>query len=102
VTTLGRDEFARLRRSIDGVNVKILRLLERRGELVLEIARLKRRRGIALRDPTREADMLEKLVRHSRGLYDRREVESVFRRVLEISRSLATRTFAQRRRSCSS
>ncbi|HSD75718.1 MAG TPA: chorismate mutase [Steroidobacteraceae bacterium] len=85
------DDLTRLRRGIDAVNLELLRLLERRGELVLEIARLKQRRRITLLDTGRELDMLENIAAQSRGLFDRNEITAVFRGIFEASRSLAQR-----------
>jgi 3-deoxy-7-phosphoheptulonate synthase/chorismate mutase len=85
------DDLVRLRCSIDAVNLQLLRLLERRGDLVLEIARLKRRRGVTLLDARRELDMLENIAAQSRGLFDRNEITGVFRGIFEASRSLAQR-----------
>lgn len=84
-------ELARLRRSIDAVNLEILRLLESRGALVVDITHVKHRGGMALRDSLRERDMLAELARQSRGPFQRREIEAVFRAVFEASRSLGAR-----------
>jgi chorismate mutase len=91
-------EIARLRDSIDAVNVELLRLLERRGALALRIMHLKRRRGLAEHDRERESAMLAQLAQHSLDLYDRREIETMFRSIFEASRSLAARVFAGRGR----
>ena len=89
------DDLARLRRGIDAVNLQLLRLLQHRAELVLEIARLKQRRRITLLDAGRELDMLEGIAAQSRGPFDRNEIDSVFRAIFEASRSLAQRLIAK-------
>jgi 3-deoxy-7-phosphoheptulonate synthase/chorismate mutase len=89
------DDLSRLRRGIDAVNLQLLRLLERRGELVLDIARIKQFRGIPLRDIRRELDMLESIATQSRSLFDRNEVATVFRAIFAVSRSLAARVIAR-------
>lgn len=98
----GAQEIARLRRSIDEVNVQLLRLLERRGALALRIMNLKQQGGIAVHDRAREAAMLADLATHSADLYDRREIETMFRSIFEASRSLARRMFAGRNRDSAS
>jgi 3-deoxy-7-phosphoheptulonate synthase / chorismate mutase len=88
------DDLDRLRRGIDAVNLQLLRLLERRGDLVLEIARIKQRRRIALLDTRREVDMLANIAAQSRGLFDSHEIAAVFRAIFAVSRSLAQRVIA--------
>jgi chorismate mutase len=94
----GAQEIARLRRSIDQVNVELLRLLERRGALALKVMCLKQKRGVAVHDRAREAAMIAQLAAQSLDLYDRREIEAMFRCIFEASRSLAQRAFAGRER----
>jgi 3-deoxy-7-phosphoheptulonate synthase/chorismate mutase len=89
------DDLDRLRRGIDAVNLQLLRLLERRGELVLEIARLKQRHRIALLDTRRELDMLTNIATQSRALFDSNEVAAMFRAIFAASRSLAQRMIAR-------
>jgi len=94
----GAQEITRLRRSIDEVNVELLRLLERRGALALKVMHLKQRRGIVLHDRARESAMIAELTTQSLELYDRREIEAMFRSIFEAARSLAARAFAGRGR----
>lgn len=53
-------EVEDLRRLIDGVDGEIVRLLEERMELCRRIGEAKRRVGRPLRDPEREAKVLER------------------------------------------
>lgn len=90
-------EIERLRARIDAVNGELLRLLERRAELTLAVARAKRERDIEFRDPERETLMLAAILAQSRGLYDRAEIEAVFERIFAVSRSFASRALASPR-----
>jgi len=56
-------ELGQLRAEIDRFDGWILALLRARGEVVLEIARLKRRHGLQSRDQNREEEMLRALTR---------------------------------------
>lgn len=87
----GHNEITRLRWRLDAVNLELLRLLEHRARLVLEVARLKQRRGLAAYDPQRERDMLDAIVSQSRGLLPAGDLEAVFSRIFLASRSLAQR-----------
>lgn len=89
-------EIALLRRSIDEINVELLRLLERRGALALRIMQLKKRRGLRLHDGAREAAMIAELATQSRGVFDDAEIAAMFRAVFEASRALAARMLAGR------
>ena len=54
--------LAPLRAAMDRVNERLLRMLERRARLAVRIARAKAARGVAVRDPGREARMLRAVV----------------------------------------
>ncbi|MFH1177706.1 MAG: chorismate mutase, partial [Acidobacteriota bacterium] len=54
--------LAELREEIDRLNRALLELLQRRGEVVLEIGRLKQSQGLDGYDPSREEEMLHQLV----------------------------------------
>ncbi len=56
-------ELERLREDIDAVDERIVSLVARRLELASEIGLTKRRNGIAVRDPAREGDVVERIVR---------------------------------------
>jgi 3-deoxy-7-phosphoheptulonate synthase/chorismate mutase len=85
------DEVKRLRWRLDAVNLELLRLLEHRARLALEVARLKQRRGLPVHDAQREREMLDALAAQSRGLLDAGDLEAVFNRIFQASRSLAQR-----------
>ena len=85
------DDIARLRARIDALNGELLRLLERRGELTLAAARLKRKHAVEFRDPDREAAMLATIVAQSRGLYEPREIEQLFEMIFAAGRAYAIR-----------
>ena len=88
------DEVKRLRWRLDAVNLELLRLLEQRARLALEVARLKQRRGLPVHDAQREREMLDALAAQSRGLLDTGDLEAVFNRIFQASRSLAQRSMS--------
>jgi 3-deoxy-7-phosphoheptulonate synthase/chorismate mutase len=80
--------LAALRVRIDQVDLELLRLLERRGQVVQEVMVLKKSTGTPTHDPVREEQILSRLREMHKGPYDWHAIARVFRLVLEISRGL--------------
>ncbi|HET6373579.1 MAG TPA: chorismate mutase [Candidatus Polarisedimenticolia bacterium] len=76
-----------LRRRIDDVDQRILDLLSERSRCALEIGEIKRRVGLALYDPEREASIVSQVVRANRGPLPAEAVRRLFERILDESRS---------------
>src|SRR5688572_27286817 len=74
-----------LRRRIDGLNEEILRLLQRRAEVVMEIARVKRAHGLDGYDPAREEEMLQRVTRDLDGAFGPAEIKEVFHSIFRVS-----------------
>ncbi|MEW5741170.1 MAG: chorismate mutase [Myxococcota bacterium] len=62
------DELERLRAVIDAVDDRLLALLAERAAAVRELWALKAAGGVAQRDPTREAEIRERLLRRAEHL----------------------------------
>jgi 3-deoxy-7-phosphoheptulonate synthase/chorismate mutase len=91
------EELLQLRAEIDRFDGWILALLRARGEVVMEIARLKRRLGLRTRDPNREEEMLRALTRNPPTPFSADEVRQVFRAVFHASLRLQEVERARRR-----
>ncbi len=78
----------RMRKAIDLVDRDIVRLLARRRDLALEIGRVKAERGMAVRSPAREAELMA-VIREEAVLesLDPDQVEAVFQVILAGSRA---------------
>lgn len=74
-------ELNLLRNEIDRFDGWMLSLLRARGEVVMEIAKLKRCHGIRTRDPDREEDMLARLTRVSPSPFSAAEIREIFQTV---------------------
>jgi chorismate mutase len=74
-------ELGELRGEIDRFDGWILALLRARGEVVMEIARLKQSHGLGTRDPDREEEMLCALTREPPSPFTADEVREVFQAV---------------------
>ncbi|HEV8580975.1 MAG TPA: chorismate mutase [Thermoanaerobaculia bacterium] len=83
-TRAAEAELDQLRGEIDRFDGWILALLRARGEVVREIARLKRRNGLRTRDPNREEEMLRALTRVPPSPFSAGEVREVFQAVFHV------------------
>jgi chorismate mutase len=77
-------ELAELRSEIDRFDGWILALLRARGEVVKEIARLKRGHGLRARDANREEEMLRSLTRVPPSPFSDEEIRQVFQAVFHV------------------
>jgi len=74
-------EVKALRDRIDKIDREIVKLLEKRIEIVREIGRLKRDTGAEIFDPERERDVLRNVSNSTR--LDKRFVMDMFRLIME-------------------
>ncbi len=74
-----------LRHEIERINLEMLDLLCRRGEVVTEMRALKNELGIPLFSPEREERMLRELVAANRGPYPDTAIQPVFREIFRAS-----------------
>jgi len=99
---MAEDRLQELRDQIDALNGDILGLIQKRGEIVLEIAKLKRAQGLDGYDPSREDEMLEELYLTADAPYGAAEIReifnAIFRASLEIQNRERRRTMHVRRR----
>ena len=77
-----------LRKQIDRLDLRLLRLLNRRAALALRVGRLKHRQGLAVFDGRREQAVLRQVGRANHGPLTRGSVRRVFREILRQSRQL--------------
>lgn len=75
-----------LRRAIDSVDEQLAGLLCSRAEHARQIGELKRRLGLPVQNPSREAEVLQRLRSHNDGTLGDAELSSIMRRVVEACR----------------
>ena len=80
-----------LRRRIDRIDDQILRLLNRRARVVLDVAAHKARTNSRVYAPEREKSVLSRLVGQNGGPLPARLVRAIFREIISASRSLEER-----------
>ena len=80
----------KLRRKIDGVDKKILSLINQRVKVVSDISRLKEKNKLGVFFPDREAGILRKIKKLNKGPVENRDIEIIFGDVLSICRAVQT------------
>ena len=80
--------LARLRRNIDAVDEVLVKLFNQRAKWALEIGRVKKRAGLPIYQPQREAQVVEHVVGANRGPLDRGAMKRLVERVIDESRHL--------------
>ena len=82
------DEIEQWRRRIDLIDAQLMSLLNSRSACAVEIGRIKRKLGLPVYSPEREAWILERVMRENPGPLDPVAVRRVFERVIDESRRL--------------
>lgn len=84
------EKINKLRKDIDELDKKIVDLLNKRAEIVLEIIKTKNENQISLYDPRREQEIFESLRKANKGpLYDEAVLE-IYETILHWMKSLET------------
>jgi chorismate mutase/prephenate dehydratase len=81
-------EIPDLRKTIDEVDSQILRLLNRRAELVIEVGRQKAEQNLDFHVPQREEEIYARLATENTGPFPSQAVRPVFREVISACLSL--------------
>ncbi|HEX5747867.1 MAG TPA: chorismate mutase [Archangium sp.] len=77
-----------LRRKIDAVDQRLVRLLNERASLVVEVGKTKRATGTPIYAPHREAEVLRKVLSSNKGPLSDRAVEGIYRELMSGSFAL--------------
>ncbi|MCZ6791789.1 MAG: chorismate mutase, partial [Candidatus Dadabacteria bacterium] len=80
--------FNTLRKKIDSLDQEILKLLNDRGDIALEIRKLKRENSVGVYDPVREKVIEKKLKELNEGPLSDDSVLKIFREIISACRSL--------------
>ena len=85
-------ELRRLRRRIDALDRRIVRLLNERAELARAVGTAKTNGGRrAVRDPEREREVLLRVTMANEGPTPQADLLAIYRRLFAVARSLETR-----------
>jgi chorismate mutase/prephenate dehydratase len=77
-----------LRHTIDGIDDRILALLEQRADVVAGVAHAKKDAGLPAYDPERESALLERLAQKGAGRFPRESIVAVYREVMSACLSI--------------
>jgi chorismate mutase len=84
-------DMDRWRAEIDQLDEQLLRLLSRRAQLAVELARVKRGLGRPVEDPGREQAVLERARQMNPGPLDSLAVAALFTQIIRECRAVAQR-----------
>ena len=74
------------RKKIDLIDRKLLKLLNQRLHVALEIGKIKKEMGEKVYDPKREKEVLRRLKIKNRGPLKEKDLETVFRTIMKVCR----------------
>jgi chorismate mutase len=81
--------LATLRERIDAIDNEIVALLNERARIALEIGRVKDAQGQKpIRDPAREAAVIERVTSASEGLFPQPELVALYRKLISATRKV--------------
>jgi len=81
-------ELEKLRREIDQIDNEILKLLNKRAEVVIGIAHIKRNEKAKFYSPEREREILERLTALNKGPFPHETLKVIYREILSASLTL--------------
>jgi chorismate mutase/prephenate dehydratase len=77
-----------LRKKIDNIDRKIVQFLNKRAEVTLDVAQLKRKQGKTIYAPDREREVLRKISTANKGLLTQPALEAIYREIMSCGLSL--------------
>jgi chorismate mutase len=83
-----RDEIEALRRRIDDLDERLVRLLNDRAGCALEIGRIKQALGLEIYQPEREREVLQHVRETNVGPLDAQAIVRLFERIIDEARRL--------------
>lgn len=81
-------ELEKLRKEIDEIDTEILNLLNRRADIVVDVARIKRDKSAKFYSPEREREILERITSLNKGPFPNDTLKVIYREILSASLSL--------------
>jgi len=81
------------RAEIDAIDDELLRLLNQRAAIALQVGEVKRRDDTSLCDHNREREVLDRLCHQNSGPLDEQNVTSIFQRIIDESLHIQQRAF---------
>ena len=85
---MNKDSLDRLRRRIEDLDVALLKLLNERATVAIQIGKLKTQNGLSIYDPTREEAIYGYLAKHNNGPIKISDMNGIFSEIISVSRKL--------------
>ncbi|SEA47661.1 3-deoxy-D-arabinoheptulosonate-7-phosphate synthase /chorismate mutase [Thalassobacillus cyri] len=85
---MSNEQLDQLRDELDSLNLEILDLINKRGELVQEIGKVKNTQGVNRFDPVRERKMLDQINEHNNGPFEESTIQQLFKEIFKASLEL--------------
>ncbi|MED1203169.1 bifunctional 3-deoxy-7-phosphoheptulonate synthase/chorismate mutase [Heyndrickxia acidicola] len=85
---MGNQGLEQLRKEVEAINLKMIDLINERGQLVQEIGRVKETQGINKYDPVREREMLNIIKEYNEGPFDNSTIEHLFKEIFKAALEL--------------
>lgn len=89
---MSTDSLNRLRRRIEDLDVELLRLLNERAAVSVQIGKLKVQNGLSIYDRCREETIYGYLAQHNQGPMKTSEINRIFCEIISVSRKLQSAT----------
>ncbi|MFZ0640446.1 MAG: chorismate mutase [Candidatus Acidiferrales bacterium] len=83
------------RRRVDELDRELVRLLNRRAQMSIQMGQLKKETGLPMRDEAREENILRYVQRANPGPLDGRALAAIFRTILAESRRITGEMLAE-------
>lgn len=83
------------RRRIDELDRELVRLLNRRAQMSIQLGQLKKETGLPMRDEAREESILRQVQRANPGPLDGHAIAAIFRAILSESRRITGELLAE-------
>ncbi|MBF0330118.1 MAG: prephenate dehydratase [Nitrospirae bacterium] len=80
--------LGKLREQIDGIDSRILDLLNKRANIAIEVAKIKRKQNLKFHSPERERAILERMTNSNAGPFPNDALRVIFREIISASLSL--------------
>ncbi len=85
---MSNQKLDELRGQLDEVNLQLLNLINKRGDLVKEIGQIKEQQGMNRFDPVRERVMLDQLSKHNGGPFEDSTIVHLFKEIFKAALEL--------------
>jgi 3-deoxy-7-phosphoheptulonate synthase/chorismate mutase len=80
---MSNQEVDRLREQLDDINLKLLELMNQRGDIVKQIGQVKKLQGVNRFDPVRERKMLNQIAEANEGPFETSTLHHIFKQIFK-------------------